>query len=110
MLMGSIGPKTHKALVIGLQIELNRQFDRGLDVDGIFGPATKAACVNVRRGAVGNITQLIQSMLYCRGYNPNGIDGIFGSGTEAAVKAFQRDNGLSADGIVGKNTFEKLFK
>ena len=46
-----------------LQIELNRQFDRGLDVDGIFGPATKAACVNVRRGAVGNITQLIQSML-----------------------------------------------
>lgn len=33
----------------------------------------------------------------------------FGSGTANAVKQFQRDNGLSADGIVGKNTFAKLF-
>lgn len=58
----------------------------------------------------GNITKLIQCMLYCRGYNPNGIDGIFGSGTERAVKSFQSNNGLTSDGIVGKNTFEKLFK
>ncbi|MEV5116705.1 peptidoglycan-binding protein [Peribacillus frigoritolerans] len=37
------------------------------------------------------------------------MDGIFGSGTEIAVKAFQRVNGLSADGIAGENTFAKLF-
>lgn len=107
---GFYGPKTKKGLVIGLQTEFNRQFDAGLAVDGIFGPKTKQACRNIRKGAQGNITKLIQSALYCRGYNPNGIDGIFGSGTERAVKSFQSDNGLSVDGIVGKNTFEKLFK
>ena len=34
----------------------------------------------------------------------------FGSGTENAVKQFQRNNGLSADGVCGKNTFTKLFE
>lgn len=48
-------------------------------------------------------------MLYCRGYNPGYIDGIFGIGTEGAVIRFQRDNGLVDDAIVGKATFEKLF-
>lgn len=107
---GYYEPKTHKALVKALQHEFNVQLGAGLVEDGIFGPATKAKCPNIRKGMRGNITKLIQCMLYCRGYDPNGIDGIFGSGTEAAVKAFQRDHGLSADGIVGKNTFEKLFK
>ena len=35
-------------------------------------------------------------------------DGIFGSNTETAVKAFQRANSLSADGICGCNTWKKL--
>jgi LysM repeat protein len=36
-------------------------------------------------------------------------DGIFGSGTEAAVKAYQHRKGLAADGIVGKTTWNTLF-
>jgi putative chitinase len=36
-------------------------------------------------------------------------DGTFGPGTEAAVKAFQAKNGLTADGIVGNGTWSKLF-
>jgi peptidoglycan hydrolase-like protein with peptidoglycan-binding domain len=60
-------------------------------------------------GMRGNITKLIQSMLYCRGYNPGPLDGIFGSGTQNAVMNFQLDNGLNADCIVGKNTFKCLF-
>lgn len=36
------------------------------------------------------------------------VDGYFGPGTEAVVKSFQRSKGLSADGKVGKNTFEQL--
>lgn len=107
---GYYGPKTKKAMVIGLQTELNKQYNAGLSVDGIFGPRTKAKCPNVRKGARGNITKLIQAMLYCRGYNTNGVDGIFGSGTDSAVRKFQKNNGLTVDGIVGKNTFEKLFK
>ena len=44
-------------------------------------------------------------MLYCRGYDPGYIDGIFGIGTEGAVIRFQRNNGLADDGIVRKSNF-----
>jgi peptidoglycan L-alanyl-D-glutamate endopeptidase CwlK len=107
---GLYGNQTHRALVKGLQTELNKQYRAGLSVDGIFGPATKSACPIVRKGAQGNITWLIQAMLSIKGYSTNGIDGIYGNGTYNAIKTFQRNNGLSADGIVGKNTFEKLFR
>lgn len=103
------GNETKKALVKGLQTELNKQFERNLVVDGIFGTNTYNACINVRRGAEGNITWLIQSMLICHSFNIN-ADGIFGTATEGAVRDFQSRNGLSVDGIVGKNTFNKLFK
>lgn len=103
------GNETKKALVKGLQTELNKQFGSKLAVDGIFGTNTYNACINVRRGAEGNITWLIQSMLICKLFNIN-ADGIFGSATESAVREFQKRNGLSQDGIVGKNTFSKLFK
>lgn len=39
----------------------------------------------------------------------SGADGIFGAGTENAVKAFQRHHGLTVDGIVGQNTWDKLL-
>ena len=103
------GNETKKALVKGLQTELNKQFGSKLAVDGIFGTNTYNACINVRRGAEGNITWLIQSMFICKLFNIN-ADGIFGPATESAVREFQKRNGLSQDGIVGKNTFNKLFK
>lgn len=103
------GNETRKALVKGLQTELNKQYHRGLAVDGIFGINTYNACINVRKGAEGNITWLIQSMLICHSFNIN-ADEIFGSATENAVREFQKRNGLSQDGIVGKNTFNKLFR
>ena len=103
------GNETRKALVKGLQTELNNQFNRGLVIDGIFGNNTYNACINVRRKAEGNITYLIQAMLVCHSFDID-ADGIFGPATENAVKDFQSRNGLSVDGIVGKNTFNKLFK
>ena len=63
----------------------------------------------VKKGARGNITKLLQEKLVSLGYNTNGVDGIFGSGTEKAVMSFQKSNGLVVDGIVGKNTWRKLI-
>ena len=102
------GNLTHKALVKGLQTELNTQYKKGLAVDGIFGIKTKNACVNVKQGAQGNITMLIQMALFIKGYNLS-MDKKFGADTTAKVKEFQKANGLSVDGIVGKNTFKKLL-
>ena len=63
----------------------------------------------LRKGAKGNITKLLQEKLVSLGYNTNGVDGIFGSGTEKAVISFQKNNELVADGIVGKNTWGKII-
>ena len=106
---GLWGPKTRNAATAALQAELNAQFSKGLTVDGLWGPKTRAACVNVRQGARGNLTRMVQGVLYCRGLDPKGFDGIFGSGCSAAVKFFQEAFGLTADGIVGKNTWERLL-
>ena len=64
----------------------------------------------LKKGAKGNITKLVQEKLVSLGYNTNGVDGIFGTGTEKAVISFQKSNGLVADGIVGRNTWGKLLK
>lgn len=102
------GTETKKAMIKGLQTELNTQFNRGLAVDGIWGSKTYNACINVRIGAKGNITMIIQMCLFIKGYNVS-MDKKFGQDTLAKVKQFQNDNGLSVDGIVGKNTFKALF-
>lgn len=95
--------------VARLQTELNNQFHKGLAVDGLRGPKTLDACVTVKHGARGNITRLIQERLNSVGFKLS-TDGIFGGGTENAVKVFQRNRGLSADGIVGRNTWDWLLR
>lgn len=95
--------------VAHLQTELNDQFDKGLDVDGLRGPKTLDSCVTVRRGAKGNITRLIQERLNSVGFSLS-TDGIFGGDTENAVKVFQKNRGLKQDGIVGRNTWDWLLK
>lgn len=92
-----------------LQIELNNQLGKDLVVDGIKGPKTLNACPTVKKGAKGGITKLIQERLVSVGFNLT-LDGIFGTKTKNAVKVFQKNRGLTEDGIVGPKTWEWLLK
>ena len=92
-----------------LQEECNKQGFSNQVIDGIPGPNTLKGCPLIQRGANGNITRLLQEKLTKLGYNTNGVDGIFGNGTYNAVREFQKNNGLSIDGIVGQNTWRKLL-
>lgn len=62
----------------------------------------------LRRGAQGEDVRTMQLALVSYGYNPGACDGIFGKQTEAAVRAFQRAQGLSVDGICGAKTWAAL--
>jgi hypothetical protein len=62
----------------------------------------------LKRGSTGPEVTALQQRLNELGFDPNGIDGIFGPGTESAVKAFQQANGLTVDGIVGPITRAEL--
>lgn len=59
-------------------------------------------------GSRGSEVTAIQTRLAELGYFKDRVDGIFGSRTKAAVIAFQRDRGLTADGVAGKNTLAAL--
>ena len=59
-------------------------------------------------GSRGSEVTQIQTKLKRWGYHSGSIDGIYGSETLAAVKYFQRKNGLTVDGIAGKKTLEAM--
>ena len=62
----------------------------------------------LKRGARGDAVRDLQEALERHGFSPDGIDGIFGRKTEAAVRRFQTDRGLLVDGIVGPQTWGAL--
>ena len=71
--------------------------------------AAAAAQPTVYSGSRGESVRTLQERLNAKGYNAGSVDGIFGKNTRAAVIAFQKANGLAADGIVGKLTWAKLY-
>ena len=75
-----------------------------------YGKASETSG-NIKEGAKGTAVKAIQYALNKLGYGNSGtskVDGIFGSGTKSAVKAFQKAMGIPADGIVGVNTRAKF--
>ncbi|MCI8384432.1 MAG: peptidoglycan-binding protein [Clostridia bacterium] len=62
----------------------------------------------IRRGSLSNYVLIAQDDLNTLGFRTGGLDGIFGGATQNAVIAYQRSRGLSADGIVGCNTWRSL--
>ncbi|MBE7085048.1 MAG: spore cortex-lytic enzyme [Clostridiales bacterium] len=62
----------------------------------------------LKQGVKGEEVKEVQRRLKNWGYYNGSVDGVFGAGTKKAVIAFQKKNGLKADGIVGKATYKAL--
>ncbi len=67
-----------------------------------------AWAASYKKGSTGSVVSQIQTKLSAWGYYSGSVDGVYGSGTEAAVKSFQKKNGLTADGIAGKQTLSAM--
>lgn len=103
--------------------EAVKQFQEAnyLTVDGQVGPATYDILMsNIPDGATDALPLKLKSrgprVLYFQYalriscINPNGTDGVFGAGTESAVKRYQTKVGITSDGIVGTTTWERMRK
>lgn len=64
--------------------------------------------IALKRGSSGWAVQRLQMELQARGYDPKGVDGSFGPGCDAALRACQKDLGLTVDGSCGPATLAKL--
>lgn len=112
--------------VFGLQtVQALKKFQKeaGLTADGICGEATMAKLKaagsgdnnNIPVGAVikpgmrGEGVRYVQELLSGHGYLNESPDGVFGKNTEAALRKFQRDNGLNSDGVCGAATYAALW-
>lgn len=97
------------------------QQSRGLRADGIVGPETYRALDEARwrlgdrllshavtHPFVGDDVAELQQRLVQMGFDPGRCDGIFGRRTEAALREFQRNVGLSPDGTCGPGTLKAL--
>jgi len=62
-----------------------------------------------RRGNLGAYVLVLQDSLNRLGYATGGIDGVFGAGTEAAVRAYQANRRIGVDGVVGCKTWSSLM-
>lgn len=71
----------------------------------------KVSYKTIRKGNYGDSVKTAQTILKNLGYDLGicGVDGDFGQATEKAVKQFQKDHGLKADGIVGEKTWAALL-
>jgi peptidoglycan L-alanyl-D-glutamate endopeptidase CwlK len=104
---GKWGPASKKALIKGIQTEINKLYNGNLVVDGLWGPASKGACPSIRNLTRNNLAWLIQACLIVKGHAVD-LDAAYGPACANAIKQFQKNSGIGADGICGPNTFTKL--
>ena len=73
-----------------------------------YGIEESESAAILKQGATGGEVKEVQRRLKLWGYYKGNVDGVYGAGTRSAVIAFQKKNGLTADGIVGKATYKAL--
>lgn len=96
---------THMGIVKALQYEV------GASIDGYFGLGTQRLCPALQMYGNNdtNLVYILQYILYCSGFDPNGFDGAFGNGVKRAVTNFQNFVKLTADGVCGQQTWASLM-
>ena len=97
-----------KYIVRYLQTVLNSVYGSRLVVDGLYGPKTEAAIRTLKFKSKNDHVVWLQKALVNRGQKIS-VDGIFGNATKAAVIAYQKSRGLTADGLAGKDTHKKII-
>ena len=87
------------------QSAYNSTYNNSISVDGLYGPETERAIQNtlISQGQVNALVGFIQCRVGAS------IDNNFGTVTKQKVIEWQRDNGLSADGIFGSLSFKKML-
>ena len=80
-----------------------------IEVTATPAPQAPVTYHTLRKGDQGPEVVTLQAALVELGYLNGATDGNFGTGTQTAVKRFQEENGLDADGIAGRMTQEALF-
>ena len=68
----------------------------------------EADAASLKQGSTGSLVRTVQTKLKNWGYYTGTVDGVYGPKTVAAVKYFQRKNGLTQDGVVGPKTAAKM--
>lgn len=74
----------------------------------ILASAPTAQAASYKKGSTGSVVTQIQTKLKNWGYYSGAVDGVYGSGTEKAVRLFQQKNGLTVDGKAGPKTLTAL--
>ncbi|UTR16221.1 peptidoglycan-binding protein [Salipaludibacillus sp. LMS25] len=70
--------------------------------------STNLSGIVLRQGSRGAAVRELQSQLKDHGYFTSNVDGVYGPLTAGAVRRFQQDKNISADGIFGPQTYSKL--
>lgn len=107
---GIYGAKTKTASIKAWQTTVNKLYKTKLTVDGKYGANSKTAAKKaiVKNGSKNNLVYILQGMLNSNGYLCD-VDGVFGSGTLSQAKAYQKRYKLTVDGVVGANSWNKIF-
>ena len=106
---GLAGTKTQTLLYA----QVNNGISGGTSSSGSSSSGTSSGSSGftrtLRKGYTGADVIAVQQKLKELGFYSGSVDGVYGTGSIAAVKKFQQQNGLTADGLVGSRTYAALM-
>lgn len=102
---GLAGTQTQKLLYS----QVDSGVSGGSSSSGSFSSGSSGFTRTLRKGYTGADVIAVQQKLKELGFYSGSVDGVYGTGSIAAVKKFQQQNGLTADGLVGSRTYAALM-